>query len=235
MELYGHRGYSAKFPENTMAAFKASVPYAEGIEFDVQLSKDGELVIIHDETLDRTTSGKGMVKDEDYNSINSLTIKGGKEDYYVPRLVDVLEWARDLKDFTLNIELKTDLIPYDGMAEKAYELVKAFNMVDHTVFSSFNLTTLEELREAAPDARIGILLHHRIPRIERWVKELDAEAIHCTPDFPFTEEAQRLRLHGTKLRVYTVDDVETLDLLNGKVDVIMTNEVKMLRKHLDQQ
>ncbi|WP_050615482.1 glycerophosphodiester phosphodiesterase family protein [Bacillus testis] len=235
MELYGHRGYSAKYPENTMAAFKAVLPYAQGIEFDVQLSRDDEIVIIHDETLDRTTSGKGLVKDEDYNSINSLSIRGGDKDQYVPRLVDVLEWARGLEDFTLNIELKTDFIPYEGIAEKTYRLVEAYGLVNQTVFSSFNLQTLEELREAAPDARIGILIHHSIPRLKQWVKELDAEAIHCPPDFPFTEEAQMLRLHGTKLRVYTVDDTETMKELDGKVDVIMTDDVETLRHAIERE
>ena len=70
MKIYAHRGYSGKYPENTMLAFeKAAETGCDGIELDVQLTKDGKLVVIHDESVDRTTTGTGKVKDFTYDEL----------------------------------------------------------------------------------------------------------------------------------------------------------------------
>ncbi len=106
MLIYAHRGYSAKYPENTLSAFKAALPHVDGIELDVQLTRDGRLVVIHDETVDRTTNGNGFVKDMTLRQLRLLRTEGGER---IPTLEEVLVLIEP-SDVTLNIELKTDSI-----------------------------------------------------------------------------------------------------------------------------
>src|SRR3954447_7356809 len=118
-QIFAHRGYSASFAENTMGAFtEAEKAGADGIELDVQLTKDGELVVIHDEKVDRTTSGNGFVKDflfKDLRKLNANKKSTRKEP--IPALTEVFEWLTSNK-LLCNIELKNAFFPYKGMEEK---------------------------------------------------------------------------------------------------------------------
>ena len=110
-KYFGHRGYSGKYPENTMLAFQKAIEAgAEGIELDVQFSKDGKLVVIHDETLDRTTTGNGLVRDYTLDELKALDASYTYQGQYgvnrIPTLCEVLDYMSDKDAFT-NIELKT--------------------------------------------------------------------------------------------------------------------------------
>lgn len=154
-----HRGASGRAPENTHAAFAAALALgAEAIELDVQLSADGELVVIHDETLDRTTDGQGPVGDRsaaelmrlDAGSWFGAEFRGER----IPRLADVLTQLRDR--VTLNVEIKSarDL----GVIEpKLAALVAAERATEWVVFSSFHAQGVRNMRAAAPWARLGVL------------------------------------------------------------------------------
>lgn len=110
-----HRGFKGVYPENTMLAYEKAVETgADGIEFDVQLTKDGELVIIHDEDLERTTDGKGLVKDKTLHELKKLNASKGCpycEVQTTPTLREYFDFAKD-KDIITNIELKTSIITY---------------------------------------------------------------------------------------------------------------------------
>ena len=122
MEIFAHRGASGNFPENTIAAFKeaARLP-VYGVEFDVHMTADGELVVIHDESIDRTSNGTGYVKDMslaelktyDFGSWFSPDFQGET----IPTLSEVLD-VFDSTDHKLNIELKSDIFPYEGWSKK---------------------------------------------------------------------------------------------------------------------
>ena len=142
MRVFAHRGYSGKYPENTMLAFReAEKTGADGIELDVQLTKDGEIVIIHDETLERTTTGTGWVKDHTLAELKALDASIIKGTAYSPERIPTLEeycrWVKDTKLVT-NIELKTSIVYYPEIEEKTAEMVKAFGLEDRMIFSSFN-------------------------------------------------------------------------------------------------
>ena len=127
-KYFGHRGYSGKYPENTMLAFqKAMEAGAEGIELDVQFSKDGKLVVIHDETLDRTTTGKGLVRDYTLDELKALDAsyiyKGQYGVNQIPTLCEVLDYMSDKDAFT-NIELKTGVYEYEGIEEAVLECIR---------------------------------------------------------------------------------------------------------------
>ena len=119
MKNFAHRGFSGKYPENTMLAFqKAFETGADGIELDVQLTKDGEVVIIHDETVDRTTDGTGYVRDYPLEVLQKLDAsylyKKEVGFWPIPTLREYCEWVCE-KDLVTNIELKTSVFEYKGI------------------------------------------------------------------------------------------------------------------------
>ena len=139
---FAHRGFSGKYPENTMLAFEKAVEAgADGIELDVQLTKDGEIVIIHDETIDRTTDGKGFVADYTYEELKKFDasyIYTGKMGFNkIPALREYFEFVKD-KNIVTNIELKTGINEYFGIEEKVWGLIKEYNLAEKIIISSFN-------------------------------------------------------------------------------------------------
>ncbi len=138
---FAHRGFKGKYPENTMLAFnKAIEAGADGIEFDVHLSKDGEIVIIHDETLERTTDGSGLVGEKTLDQLKNLNASKAYPDYQVQRILTLSEYFDFAKDYDIitNIELKTSIIDYPGIEEKVYKVIKEYNLAEKVIISSFN-------------------------------------------------------------------------------------------------
>ena len=162
MKIWAHRGCSQRYPENTEISFRkaAEVKGLEGIELDVQLTKDGEMVVIHDERVDRTTDGIGFVKDFTLKEIKELSIK--TEDYRIQKILKMEEVIDLLHDelnngLKINIELKTGVYPYPGIEEKIIDLVHRKGIEDNIIYSSFYANTIYRLRQLDPDARLAIL------------------------------------------------------------------------------
>ena len=135
--ILGHRGASGHAPENTLEAFKLAMDMgAEGFELDVHLSKDGELVVIHDETVDRTTNGKGLVWEKTLAELKELDACNKMEAYRgakIPTLREVYELIRDT-DHIVNVEIKTDDIFYPQIEEKClYRFLKFHNFRNTTI------------------------------------------------------------------------------------------------------
>ena len=142
MKVYAHRGYSGKYPENTMLAFqKAALTGCDGIELDVQLTKDGKVVVIHDEAVDRTTGGNGYVRDFTWDELvrfNAGAICGGKYGFQpIPSLEEYCAWAAG-QELVTNIELKSSVYYYEELEEKTIELVKKHVLEKKVFNSSFN-------------------------------------------------------------------------------------------------
>lgn len=172
--IWGHRGCSMTFPENTLLAFEkaAQVEGIAGIELDVQLTKDGELVVIHDETVDRTTNGKGRVVDYSIEEIRAIKITpSGKditepyvssdgEQLGIPTLREVFELLKPyckMNGLLINIELKNSVIRYEGMEQKVINLVREYALGKSIVYSSFNHESIGLVKELDPDAKTGLL------------------------------------------------------------------------------
>ena len=116
MKIWAHRGCSQMYPENTIMAFARAIEIKglAGIELDIQMTKDGEIVVIHDERVDRTTDGTGYVKDYTYAELRKLSIEtGSSQKEKVPSIQEVLELLQDrmAENMLLNIELKNSVIP----------------------------------------------------------------------------------------------------------------------------
>lgn len=165
MNIWAHRGCSYRFPENTLSSFREACRYdITGIELDIQLSKDGELVVIHDETVDRTTDGTGRVCDMTVRELKNLKIvpnnNTGLPYETIPTMYEVFEvLAPECRKWGLyiNIELKNSNIRYDGMEEKILALVKEFEVEPYIIYSSFLPDSVKLLKELDPEVKTGIL------------------------------------------------------------------------------
>jgi glycerophosphoryl diester phosphodiesterase len=154
IKIYAHRGYSGVYPENTMASFTAASEVGcYGIELDVQLSKDGEVVIIHDETVNRTTNKKGFVRDYTLLELQSFNASKLHEkmapDEYIPTFKQYCAFVKNKKLIT-NVELKTGVYYYEGLEEKTLEIIKKFGLEDRILFSSFNPLSLVKIQQLMP-------------------------------------------------------------------------------------
>ena len=162
MKLWAHRGCSQMHPENTMLAFEKAMNLQEltGIELDIQLTKDGELVVIHDERVDRTTEGIGFVRDYTLSRLKRLHIYAGDNPAQsIPTMEEVLDLleTRLKSGLKLNIELKNNTYPYHGMEEKIVEMVHKRGLQNTIVYSTFYAKSLEKLKALDGDAELAIL------------------------------------------------------------------------------
>lgn len=229
MNIYAHRGYSGAYPENTMIAFKKALEAnADGIELDVQLSKDGQVVIIHDETLDRTTDGSGKVVDhtlaelKEFNAAHSW--RGGSEFHPIPLFEEYCAWV-STTDLTTNIELKTGLIYYPELEAKCIAIIQKYNLQERVFFSSFNHLSLVTARAIDPAIGVGAL-------VMEWGLEGAGQAVsdygfqYYHPSYKSLTKAQVEECHryGVKVNVWTVNTMQALeDCYAWGVDGIFTD------------
>ncbi len=202
-DVYAHRGMSYEYPENTLLSFKkaAEVKGIAGIEFDTQLTSDGEVVVIHDETVDRTTDNTGNVRSYTLDELKALKITpaGGKKPYeltsddksylgeyvtddylHVPTLGEVFEVLKPYcinNNLTLNIELKNSVWPYDGMEEKVIDLVAEYGLHEHIIYSSFNHDSLAVVKDIDPSAETATLDADMLKCIEG-MNRVGADGVH---------------------------------------------------------
>ncbi|MFJ7983509.1 glycerophosphodiester phosphodiesterase [Lysinibacillus xylanilyticus] len=212
MNIFAHRGVSAHYPENTMAAFVAAskLPIT-GIELDVHLTADRELVVIHDETIDRTSNGSGFVKDYtlqelrafDYGSWFSSKFDGEG----IPTLGDVLELFAGT-NHRINIELKTDVFPYNGIEALVIKEVAAYQMTERVIISSFNHESIQIVAQRAPYIEKAALFAEILVDFSGYTAQIPADAIHVSLPTAFRRSIQEALNEGAIVRVYTVNDVE---------------------------
>ncbi len=148
-QLIAHRGGRATTPESTLKAFRNAIALgADWLEFDVQMTADGALVVIHDETVDRTTDGTGKVAEMSLDQIRALDAGEGER---VPTFAEVIELAKQAGVGILPEAKSPELYP--GMPEKMVRLVEEMGYLDRTVFQSFVPAALDEMRAANPNVR----------------------------------------------------------------------------------
>lgn len=201
MKIWAHRGCSQTCPENTLLAFEkaAEIKKLTGIELDIQMTRDDEIVVVHDERVDRTTEGTGFVKDYTLIQLKKLHIYADDRPVQsIPTMgevIDLLE-TRLKSGLKLNIELKNSIYPYNGMEEKIVELVNKRGLGQSVVYSTFYAKSLEKLKKLDPDAKLGILDSKASDCIYKLKGGCGADAIH-----PFWKE---IDLMAEQLKGYTV-------------------------------
>lgn len=235
MKIFAHRGFSGKYPENTMLAFqKAYEVGCDGIELDVQMTKDGVLVIMHDETIDRTTNGTGNLRDYTYEELCQFDCYGmfkGKYTFQkIPTLREYLEWVKPTGLLT-NIELKNSVYYYEGLEEKVFEMVKELEMEDKILFSSFNLVSVLKCKKMMPQVPAGFLTETKVDNMGAFAKEYGVDYYHPGLDFLKEDVVENCHAYGREVNVWTVNrKKEMKKMAKWKVDGIFTNYPNKAKK-----
>jgi len=225
--VIAHRGASAHRPENTLPAFELAVAQcADMIETDLHRTRDGAIVITHDEDLSGL-GGRGEIAGATLAEIRSLDAGGGEP---VPTLDEILDRFGPRIAFNLELKRATDA-DYDGLEAQALEAVEARGLLGRTLWSSFYDTVLARLRALAPDARVGLLISSRYPiHIVERARELGAEAIHPEASVVSAALVEEAHAAGLAVYVFTVDDpAQMRQLLALGVDGLFTNHPDRMR------
>jgi glycerophosphoryl diester phosphodiesterase len=227
---FGHRGAPKAAPENTLASFqKAREMGADGVELDVMLCADGEVVVMHDSNVERTTDGHGRIPDLTLAQVKTLDAGARFGPPFVgervPTLREVAGWAQN--DMLLNIELKSVAARSDGLEGKVIAIIREYGLESRVILSSFNPLAIWRVRRLAPNLQTGLLYAGDLPIFLRraWLRPLARpNALH--PHYEMVSGAYLLwaRRKGYHVNVWTPDHTLDLErLIEHKVDAIITN------------
>ncbi|WP_416150422.1 glycerophosphodiester phosphodiesterase [Salipaludibacillus sp. HK11] len=226
--IFAHRGSAGTHPENTIVSFEEALNTGvEGIECDVQLTKDGIPVVIHDETVNRTTNGDGWVKDYSYEELKLLDagswFNSSFNETTIPSLEELFQWAFNNTLF-LNIELKSGLIRYPGIEAIVLELITKYNLKDRIIISSFNHYSLVEFHRLDPTIETAILFMEGLFEPWNYAKSIGASALHCYLPVAVPELLQGASQAGMPVRPFTVnEDAHIHELIKMRFDAIITD------------
>jgi glycerophosphoryl diester phosphodiesterase len=228
-QIWAHRGASGHAPENTLTAFRMAAEMgADGVELDVQLTRDGRLIVIHDESIDRVSDGAGPVASYGLAELKRFNFnkKGITKPLFMeaPTLEEVCE-ALSGTGLVVNIELKTGLCFYEGIEEKAADVVRAYNMEERVIYSSFNHYSVLRMKERAPAARTGLLFGGGVIVAAEACERLGITAAH--PDMSALRYPGLIRdakARGVKLHAWTAnEDADLRFCFESGVDAVITN------------
>jgi glycerophosphoryl diester phosphodiesterase len=227
--VIAHRGFSGAAPENTIAAVRAAIEIqADMAEIDVTLTADGHIVVIHDETLDRTTNGSGKVSDFSRAELQLLdagawfapTFAGER----IPSLDAVLDEIEDR--ILLNVEIKSEAVDR-GVVPKVASSIRKRGMVDKVVVSSFSPTALQQMHSVAPEIRTAVLYNttfHKGQDSVEIVTDLGASVFNIKRQRLTGKMMRRCREHDIPVGIYTVNKPARMRRLVKKgVNAIFTD------------
>lgn len=227
-KIWAHRGASGYAPENTLEAFRLARDMgADGVELDVQFTKDRQLVVIHDETIDRVSDGTGYVADYTLEELKKLHFNKTHPEYVesrIPTLQEVLELLKPT-GMTVNIELKTGINFYDGIERQVLKLVEELGMRESVIYSSFNHASVMRVKRLCPGARVGLLYSDGIWQPAEYAERLGAEALHPSlSNMQYPQLMEQCRENGIQVHVWTVNGREDLKrIAEMGADAIITN------------
>lgn len=227
--VFAHRGASGYAPENTLEAFQLAVIHgAHGVELDVQLTKDGELLVAHDEAVDRVSDGTGAIAEMTLSQIKKLSfnrLHPVYKDAKAPTLGEVYELLRPT-DLMINVELKNSRNPYPGMEEKALALASDMGMEDRLIYSSFNHLSMLKLKALNSAAKCGLL--YDCVLIDPWqyaaAASMDALHPHFQHILYVEDYCQRAKQAGLMVNTWTVNfERDMKRIVEAGADILITN------------
>ena len=225
--IWAHRGASAEAPENTLAAFSLALAQgADGIELDVQRCASGEVVVIHDDSLARTTGHEALVTATPWSVMRMLDAGSWKGDRWrgerIPLLPEVLEAFSRL----VNVELKCDRADDGGLTAETIDVIRRARAEDRVLLSSFNPLCLLRARALAPKVARAWLFEK--PNV--WAPMLGVRALHPHAPLATPARLKRWRLYGYSVACWTVDDPDVASRLwESGVSGIITNRPDVMR------
>ncbi|GEL76071.1 glycerophosphodiester phosphodiesterase [Tenuibacillus multivorans] len=213
-QIFAHRGASRYAPENTLPAFEMAHEIGvDGIELDVQLTKDLIPVITHDENIRRTTNGTGFVQNYTLEELQQFDAGFwfSKRFYNTPimSLNEFLHWVKD-KNLLINLELKTNVIEYPTIEKRVLEQLYDLDLISRTVISSFNPQTIQRVRELDHDIELAWLTKIQVRRIQDFISEIGANAVHIRSRLLSSKMVKFMIEEQIPYRVYTVNRVSLM-------------------------
>ncbi len=236
--LIGHRGYPARYPENTIASFKGAMDDGcDMIELDVTLTRDRKVAVIHDDTLDRTTTGKGLVRGHSFEEIEALDAGSWFDPRFsaerVPELPEVLKLTAGR--CMLNIEIKTSAyeadFPADAIEHQVVKLVKASGAMDRVIISSFDQRILQRIAAMDAPPAVALISDHGADQIVLDLL-LEMQAFSWHPRFKALTRDQVDMLHAAGLKIFpwTINTREEAQrILALGVDGLICNELRVMQ------
>ena len=226
--IFAHRGSSGTHPENTMASFIEAIKVgADGIELDVHLTKDNQIIVMHDHTINRTTNGNGRIKDYTYQELQQFEAGSWYRDEFrgerIPTLSEVLQLIQ-CTNLLVNIELKNDVVDYEDIETLVLQEIETFNLSNRAVISSFNHYSLNKIHAMNPQIECAILYMEKLFKPVDYSRSLGATGLH--PQFKLVDddlikEANRKHI---PIRAYTVNFEHDMEaLMKGGCTAIITD------------
>lgn len=239
-KIWAHRGASGYAPENSLEAFERAVRLgADGVELDIQMTRDGELVVIHDERIDRVSNGSGMVGEYTLSQLRQYDFNRTNPEFSnvkIPTLEEVYDLLRGT-NLDINVELKTGICFYDGLAERVLELTGRMGLVDKVWFSSFNHYSICKLKELNPKVKTGLLYSDGICdpvgyAIMATGNGSPVDALHpAWYNLQYPGVVDKAKVKNMKVHVWTVNSEEHARVCFEKgVDAIITNYPDLARE-----
>lgn len=225
--VIAHRGASSLAPENTLPAFNLAVQHgAQMVELDVHLSKDGHVVVIHDQTLQRTTTGHGQIHEYTLAQLKRLDAGAWFSPMFINCHIPTLQevYAALPRHMSVNIELKTDAAEYQNIEEKVLAIVKQFRAYGRTVISSFNWNSLQLIHRLEPKTKLALLFTKFTPTVWSTAQLVRAFSLH--PAAHIVKQSLVWQAHCWGYRIYPWVVNETGAMLELKamgVDGIITD------------
>lgn len=239
--VIAHRGFSGEAPENTLAAFQKAIEVgSDMLELDIHLTKDHEVVVIHDGTLERTTNGQGKVADLMLKELQRLDAGFRFSPQFsgerIPTLREVLELAQGR--ILVNIEIKNPSqgqYPIGEIADRALQEVNKAKMLDQVIFSSFNPLALERIQAMQPRACVALLYQKDWNFLQEVTGGKSWSVLNLRKNFLTQGKIANIHQQGMKVNVYTVDVEEEMEqFIRWGIDGIITNQsarlIKILQK-----
>lgn len=234
--VWAHRGACAYAPENTLESFALAVEMkADGVETDVHFSKDGKIMVLHDEKIDRTSNGQGLVTDYTEEQLKFFDFgwkfKKAYSDTKIPTLDEMYSLLKP-SNLTINVEIKS---ADPAMPAALYETAKKFGMTDRIIYSSFNHMQLSRMLAVDPDAYVAPLYGFNMLNAWLYCENMNAKATH--PRFDqialFPEYVEKCHERGIRVHPWTCDDTALIrQLAAAGCDAVITNAPDVARKAL---
>jgi glycerophosphoryl diester phosphodiesterase len=239
-----HRGGAALWPENSLLAFRSALALGvDALELDLHLAADGEVVVLHDPTLERTSTGRGAVRDArlaDLASVRLKTRDGVETAERVPTLAQVLDLvAQSSSELLPEIKVDAHRQRYDGIEEKVLALIRARGLLARTTIQAFQAETIRRLRELEPVARTMLLVGRgdverdraRPAEAVRRARELGATDLGMNHRLIDADVVAAARAAGIRLSAWTVNAESDLRrMIDLGVDVVMSDRPDLARR-----
>ncbi|MBQ8094246.1 MAG: glycerophosphodiester phosphodiesterase [Clostridia bacterium] len=228
-QIYAHRGASAYAPENTLEAFDMAAQMgAHGVELDVHITKDGELVVAHDESIDRVSNGTGLIRNLTLAELKQFAFNKTHPEFAnakMPTLKEVFELLKPT-GLCINIELKNSIFDYPDLERKTIELAARENMLNRVLFSSFNHHSMKRIKDIDAGIRCGLLYEACMIKPWAYAVAVGADALHPHYSAVLTPGGTCGEAHkaGISVNPWTVNKEEDIRrVLAEGADIVITN------------